>query len=241
IGNFQALHRQFFYAQLEKLCSTNRYINIKRLHKIIMSTLVPIKNSDFNILDEYDRDPHHYNVHLLALNHLMFQNDALSLLHVIESNYDQIKRSLARVSRHKRIFEKYPRLAHGSKGQGKGEDACSVDMHDVIFSLEHPDIYVINEEYLNRQREKWIKLFAEQKKTPTELKLEEQRRVKYLSQAAQRLTEHRRKNSTVHKKIRKKRSLTELYTAPRSTHRVRKALRSIACNNRGSKLSTKSI
>ncbi|XP_017152515.1 uncharacterized protein LOC108162334 [Drosophila miranda] len=97
----------------------------------------------------------------------------------------------------------------------------------VIFpssSCAHSDV---DNDYVAKLRAKWTDFFAQQKKTPMELRLEERRRQIQKKESVKGANEQQRTKQT-RSKLQPRRSLSALYREPRQTHRMRKAMESIA-------------
>ncbi|KRF77862.1 uncharacterized protein [Drosophila virilis] len=223
----QRMHKMFFTTLRKKLSCQRNNPKIRRLHSLIMSEELPVNASDHDILKEYERDPHFYNV--LIMSHNKDSDQDAGMLAIIEHNFDKIMCRLARHKRQKRMWQystkwRQPSFHHFSWYRDDFE--ILLKQEKIGESAESKNVLVIDD-YCKVERAKWAKYFADQEKTPTMLHLEDIRKQKRQVRSAQRRTD--RKCKIMQKKRPKTgRPLTALYTAPRLTHRMRQAVDRIA-------------
>ncbi|XP_030562075.1 uncharacterized protein LOC115763593 [Drosophila novamexicana] len=223
----QKMHKMFFSTLRKKLSYQRNNPKIRKLHSLIMSEELPVNASEHDILKEYERDPHFYNV--LIMSHNKDSDQDASVLAIIEHNFEKVMCRLARHKRQKKMGQyssKWKQPSIGDFSWYRDGFEILLKQEKVGGSAESKTVLVLDD-YCKVERAKWAKYFADQEKTPTMLHLEDIRNQKRQARSAQRRTD--RKCKILQKKRPKSgRPLTALYTAPRLTHRMRQAVDRIA-------------
>ncbi|XP_017965857.2 uncharacterized protein LOC108657713 [Drosophila navojoa] len=182
--------------------------------KMLVAEELPRTRSTQELLRLYENDPQHYNVLLMSCDHNITHKGA-SLLNFIEHKFESLKEKFAREKRRSGL-----KLAFTNPDR-------SVNSEEKSASPTTKNEFVLDDEYCREVREKWVKYFAEQEKTPIMLHLEEERRKK-IERARELKEERRLQRLELANSRRKSRPITALYSSPRLTHRMREAINRLA-------------
>ncbi|XP_016967473.3 uncharacterized protein LOC108036042 [Drosophila biarmipes] len=210
------LHENFIRTQIDYLRSRIFDKDVERMERMIMGRHVPMKEEDLEIFKKYRFDPQHFNILILSIGRAMSDERYEEKLPILERNFQFITHQLQVLSRERRIqkmqVKKYLKRAEEEVASKTSGDSYQYDRTD------------FNEAFLEKRREVWASYIAKQEKTPTELVLEAVRKQKRKAQIAQRKEEREQRKKQDPKTLKKRRSPSALYRAPRRTHREQQVI-----------------
>ncbi|XP_016928933.3 trichohyalin [Drosophila suzukii] len=216
ISPIRPLHENFVRTQMDYLRSRIFDKDVERMERMIMGRHVPINEEDLEIFKKYKFDPQHFNILILSIGRSMSDDRYEEKLPVLERNFQFISHQLQVLSRERRIqkmlVKKDLKKTEEEEASKTSGDSC------------HYDRTVFNEAFLEKRREVWASYIAKQAKTPTEIVLEAVRKQKRKAQMAQKREEREQRNKQEPKILRKRRSPSALYRAPRRTHREQQVI-----------------
>ncbi|XP_015032152.2 uncharacterized protein LOC26528954 isoform X2 [Drosophila willistoni] len=188
--------------------------NIHRLTQLLVNKMEPTGENDLQLLKLFGKERKKYKSLILSLNKQTDEHEARSYLSLINHNYDGIMKDLDRENRRKKLMSDSAKSSMIYRDDNLQDDNGEYELRNDL-----------NEEYIELLRAKWSLYFAQMAKTPIEQKLENQRKQKEAELTALRAERKRIRLEKQHKmKQHHPRPITQLYTAPRLTHRMRQVI-----------------
>lgn len=233
ISPIRRMHDTLLRLQMETLRSRAFDKDVEEMERMIMGRQVPMGAEEMEIYKKYKSDPQHYNILILTSGKPITDEKYEEMLPILEKNFQFINEQLMILSREKRVQE----MKFRNEIQRTEEEVMS----KVSGESCHMDRTDLNEAYLEARRKIWAAYIAKQDKTPTEILLAQVRYKKRMEQLARKREEREQRCLQEQRLHKKRRSLSDLFRAPRRTNRERQAIEDIKLEGRKSKCSLTSF
>ncbi|SPP80847.1 uncharacterized protein LOC117583257 [Drosophila guanche] len=206
------MHREHFKQQVGWLAATVVGLKVQRLRELMLQMRKPPGKEDRKMLDDYGDDSQPSNALWRLFNKEMPEDQRTDLVNIMENNFASLLDQL-----------------------DLSEDVSRASVQEPLLELKTQ----ITVENMETSRAKWVQYFANRERTPFEQKLSAlhlQRKEALISQKL----ELKRNKMERRQQLLHHRPLTELYTNPRLTHRMRQVLAERAAHARGQATQTTS-
>ncbi|KRJ97881.1 uncharacterized protein Dyak_GE18774, partial [Drosophila yakuba] len=216
ISPLRQTHDAFVRSQMESLRSGAFDKDVEQMEHMIMGRQVPTSAEEVEIFKKYKSDPQHYNVLILNVGKPTSDEKYEELLPVLEKNFQFISEQLVILSRQKRVQKMKAKIEIQ-----RAEEEVASKVSGESYIIDRTDL---SEAYLEKRRDWWATYIAKQAKNPTEILLAQVRYQKRMDHLAEKKEERKQRKLQEQRMLKKRRSLSALFRAPRQTHRQRQAM-----------------